>query len=105
MKRGQRGNIGGLCTRLKESRQRVNLSRNQVAEQVGITASTLADYEIGHRQPSLPVLVFLAEIYGVSTDFLLGSGKPETPLPLDTTDLTNEQIDALRHLIKVMKHG
>lgn len=105
MKRGQRGNIGGLYKRLKESRQRVNLSRSQVAEQIGITPSTLADYEIGHRQPSLPVLVFLAEIYGVSTDFLLGRGKTTPPTPLDTTDLTDNQIDALRHMIQVMKHG
>lgn len=105
MKRGQRGNIVGLDTRLKESRHRVNLSRSQVAEQVGITASTLADYEIGHRQPSLPVLVSLAEIYGVSTDFLLGREKTEPPSPLDTAGLNDEQIDALRHMIKVIKHG
>ena len=105
MKRGQRGNIGGLCTRLKESRQKMKLSRNQVAEQIGISASTLADYEIGHRQPSLPILVILAEIYGISTDYLLGREKANTPTALDTTGLHDEQIDVLRHMIKVMKHG
>ena len=104
MKRRQRGNVGGLDIRLKDSRHRVDLTRGQVAEQVGITASTLADYEIGHRQPSLPVLVSLANIYGVSTDFLLGRDKISPPLPLDTAGLNNEQIDALRHIIRVMKH-
>ncbi len=105
MKQGQRGNIGGLAQRLKYSRHRANLSRNQVSEQVNITSSTLADYEIGHRQPSLPVLVSLADIYGVSTDYLLGREKTELPPPLDTNGLNDEQIDALRHIIKVMKHG
>ena len=104
MKRGQRGNIGGLDTRLKNSRHRANLSRGQVAEQVGITSSTLADYEIGHRQPSLPVLVSLADIYGVTTDFLLGRDKTAPPCLLDTTGLNEEQIDALRHILRVMKH-
>ena len=104
MKRGQRGNIGGLDTRLKNSRHRANLSRGQVAEQVGITSSTLADYEIGHRQPSLPVLVSLADIYGVTTDFLLGRDKTAPPCLLDITGLNEEQIDALRHVLRVMKH-
>lgn len=104
MKRGQRGTIGGLDTRLRESRHKVNLSRNQVAEQVGITPSTLADYEIGHRQPSLPVLVSLADIYNVSTDFLLGKEKMNPPYLLDTTGLNEKHIDALRHIIQVIKH-
>ena len=33
MKRGQRGNVGGLDIRLKDSRHRVDLTRGQVAEQ------------------------------------------------------------------------
>ncbi len=104
MKCGQRGYIGGLDKRLKESRNRANLSRSQVAEQVGITPSTLADYEIGHRQPSLPVLVSLADIYGVATDFLLGRDNIVSACLLDASGLSNEQIDAVRHIIQVMKH-
>ncbi|MBO6304085.1 MAG: helix-turn-helix transcriptional regulator [Selenomonadaceae bacterium] len=103
MRRGQRGYIGGLDTRLKESRCRANLSRSQVAEQIGITPSTLADYEIGHRQPSLPVLVSLADIYGVATDYLLGRNNINLPYLPNTTGLTDEQIDAICYVIRAMK--
>lgn len=104
MKRGQRGNIGGLDNRLKNSRHNAKLTRNQVAEQVGISSSTLADYEIGHRQPSLPVLVSLAEIYNVTTDYLLGRDYSIPLSSLDITDLTGEQVDAIRQIIRVMRH-
>lgn len=103
MKQGQRGYIKGLDLRLKDSRCKIGLTRAQVAEQVGVTPSTLADYEIGHRQPSLPVLVSLSDIYNVSTDFLLGVEKSSPSPPLDTTGLNDEKLDALRHMIRVMK--
>ncbi len=104
MKTENRGNIGGLAERLKKSRERVRLERKQVADQLTISASTLSDYEIGHRQPSLPVLVALSEIYGVSTDYLLGKVTAD-PYPLDTVGLNENQIEVLRHMIDVMKHG
>ncbi len=105
MKRGQRGTIGGLDDRLKNSRHKAKLTRNQVAEQVGISSSTLADYEIGHRQPSLPVLVSLAEIYNVTTDYLLGRDNTIPFYTLDITNLNDAQLDAIRQIIQVMKHG
>lgn len=104
MKRGQRGHIGNLDLHLKNSRHKAKLTRNQVAEQVGISPSTLADYEIGHRQPSLPVLISLAEIYNVTTDYLLGRDGTLPRSSLDTSNLNDAQIAALRQMIQVMKH-
>ena len=105
MKAEQRGNIGGLNIRLRECRERIPLTREQVAKNLSISPSTIADYESGHRQPSLPILVGLAELYKVSTDFLLGVDTAEPPTPIDTTGLNDNQIDVLRHMIQVMKHG
>ncbi len=102
MRKGEPNTIGGLAERLKESRERMHLTRQQVAERLTISVSTLADYEISHRQPSLPVLKSLSEIYGVSTDYLLGKNTTQI---FDTNGLSDNQIDAVKHIIDVMKHG
>ena len=48
------------------------LLQKDVAARAGITATALSAYEKGQREPSLPALIKLAEIYGVSLDWLCG---------------------------------
>ena len=59
-------------TRLRELRKERKMTQGQVASQLGVTASMVSAYENGIRQPSFGVLVQLAQIYHVSTDYLLG---------------------------------
>ena len=46
--------------------------QKEVAEALHIDRSTYAYYETGATQPSLSILVKLALLYDVTTDFLLG---------------------------------
>ena len=43
-----------------------------MAEKLGLSASQVANYEMGRRLPSLQILIDMARILGVSTDYLLG---------------------------------
>lgn len=94
--------IKGLSVKLKEKRQELSLSRKVVSEIIGISASTLADYENGYGEPSLKSLMKLASLYKCSTDFLLGIEKKPPEKTLDVTGLTENQIKALEQLVEVM---
>ena len=58
--------------KLKLLRNEKNLSQKQVAEQLGITVSAYSNYEQGIREPSYDILIKIAKLYNVTTDYLLG---------------------------------
>ena len=60
-----------FSVRLKELRTQKRLTQNQVAERVGVTRSMISSYETDIRYPSYDILVKLARMFGVTTDYLL----------------------------------
>lgn len=58
--------------RLRYLRQCRNYRQKEVAFLLGLSRSAYALYEIGRRDPSLETLLRLADLYGVSLDYLLG---------------------------------
>ena len=61
-----------LAKRLKELRKENNYSQYEIAELMGIAQVTYSHYELGRRSVSIQNLVKIAQIYDVSTDYLLG---------------------------------
>lgn len=59
-------------TRLKALRQSMNLPQEQLARLLNVDRSTISSYESSMRQPSLDTLSRIADVFGVSTDYLLG---------------------------------
>jgi DNA-binding XRE family transcriptional regulator len=55
---------------LKQLRQEKKLTRNQLAEKLGIAAVTIAGYETGIRTPSFEKLVEIANFFCISIDSL-----------------------------------
>ena len=88
--------ITGLAKRLQIARINSELSRQQVAELIGVSASTIGLYESENRQPSLTALMKLASTYKVTTDYLLGSETADNAKSLSVTGLTDKQIQALK---------
>lgn len=58
--------------RIRQYREQLGLSQQQVARQLGITRSAYAYYETGVSSPRLPTLCKLAKLYHVSYEELLG---------------------------------
>lgn len=58
--------------RLKELREKKKLSQLQVAKRLDITRASVSSYENNIATPSVDVLIKLALLYRVSTDYLLG---------------------------------
>ena len=63
-------NILGM--RIKEERKVKGLSQLDLAQKLGVVQHVVSRYENNIIRPSLEVLVLLADILEVSTDYLLG---------------------------------
>ena len=87
---------------LKTLRLRENKTQAQLAQKLGLTKSVISAYETGLRLPSYDILINIAKIYNVSTDYLLGL---EHKQEIDLSGLSQEEIDALLNLIKAMKRN
>ncbi len=69
-----------LGTRLKAVRNRKGMSQGQVAEYAGVAQSTLSDLERGEIAPkTIGALINLAEYFGCSVDYLLGTSNDFSP--------------------------
>ena len=58
--------------RLKELRLEKGMTQQQIASLLNIRQQSYIRYEYGTGEPSLQTLIKLAEIFAVSTDYLLG---------------------------------
>ena len=63
-------------TRLKELRTGAGLTQAQLAKQLGVTQSTIGNWESGCRVPRTETARKVAAFFGVSTDYLLGEDSP-----------------------------
>lgn len=59
--------------RIKTLRLKAKLTQKQIAEKLGISISYYSQWEVGKRTPASKNLQKLADIYDVSTDYLLGN--------------------------------
>ena len=76
------------------------MTQGQLAKRLNLTKSVISAYETDLRLPSYDVLIGIAKIYNVSTDFLLGLERKQE---IDLSGLTQEEIEAILNLIKAMK--
>lgn len=58
--------------RLRDLREDKDMKQIQIAELLGIQQTVYSRYERGAQNIPLEHLLFLADFYGVSTDFILG---------------------------------
>ncbi|MGI6096428.1 MAG: helix-turn-helix domain-containing protein [Lachnospiraceae bacterium] len=57
--------------RLKSLRVRDKISREYVARKLDISAGTIRNWELGKTEPSVVHIKALADLFGVTTDYLL----------------------------------
>lgn len=70
-----------VATRMKGLRESVGLSQAKIAAMVGITQTSVNRYENGQASPPLKTLVWYADFFDVSLDYIFGrTDKPEGKL-------------------------
>lgn len=86
--------------KLKALRLQESMTQADLANKLNLTKSVVSAYETGTRMPSYEVLVSIAKIFKVSTDYLLGVNSKTT---VDLSGLTDMEKEAVMTLIQTMK--
>ena len=81
-----------LGKRIVQNRKRLAMTQDQLAEQLGVTAQAVSKWENDQSCPDIGMLPNLAEIFGISTDALLGRTSP-APTYIDTAESPEENRD------------
>lgn len=89
-----------LGEKLKALRTAKKMSQKDLAERIGIAKSVISFYESGDRFPSNDVLVKIARIFNVTTDYLLDVERERT---VNVSGLSDEDIAAVTTVIDALK--
>ena len=87
--------------KLKSLRIEKKLTQKQVADRIGLAISAVSSYESGTRYPSYDVLVKLARIFHISTDYLLGMTDKRN---IDVTGLRDNEIELVSQLVDMLRN-
>ncbi|MBD5436238.1 MAG: helix-turn-helix transcriptional regulator [Treponema sp.] len=85
-----------LGEQIKKLRTNKRLSQIELANKLCVTKQSVSNWENENIMPSIEMLIRIAEIFGVTTDFLLGLSEEHT---LNTDGLTELQIAHIQTLI------
>lgn len=86
--------------RLKRVRIDRHMTQAQVAKKIGVTASMVSSYETDIRLPSFDVMIRIADLFGVSVDYLLGRDNKRL---VDLSHLTDEGAAVVCGMISVLE--
>ena len=86
--------------RIKHLRQGLGLTQAQVSERIHISKAMISSYETSVRLPSYGVLIKFAQLFGVTTDYLLGFDRAKS---VDVSGLTDFQVDIIIKIINELK--
>lgn len=85
-----------IAERIRALREQANMTQSELARKLGITRSSVNAWEMGISVPSTQYLMRLAEIFQVSTDYLLGRSTTST---VSVAGLSEEDIQLVHTLI------
>lgn len=91
-----------IGNKLKELRINQGLKEHDIAKKLNVAVSTISSYENNFRKPSLENILVLADIYGVSVDYLLS--RPNNNM-ISVDGLNKEQILVVKNLIQCLKRS
>lgn len=91
--------------RLKELRQKHNLSQKEFAEILKVSTGTVGNWEVGLREPDFKMLIKIADIFNVSCDYILDRFTDENDIYEKTmrvpiTPIEEEFLTVFRHIGK-----
>lgn len=82
-----------FADRIKQLRNRLNLTQKDFAEKINVTAAALSAYENNQKNPSVSVAKRIANKYNVSIDWLCG---------LTNKEKTNAKPDSISEILELL---
>lgn len=81
---------------LKELRLQNKMSQQKLSSHLGVARSTIAMWESGASQPDHATVIKIADLFNVTTDYLLGREGPYSSVPTEETSLFGARLKELR---------
>jgi len=88
--------------KIKQLRSQRNISQIDLAKQLGVSKSVISSYENEVHLPPYDILIKLAHLFGVSTDYLLGS---VGNYAISVEGLTDKQIEAVTVIVHELREA
>lgn len=86
-----------LGENIQKLRKSFSISQVEFAKALGVTKQCVSNWENSYIQPSLDMLVKIADYFKVSTDFLLGRTQNN---PISTEGLSDKEIAHITLLVQ-----
>ena len=84
-----------MAYRFREAREKAGLSTLEVSKRIGVSQPAVSQWDTGNKIPSVEMLCKLADLYCVSTDYLLGLDEPIESIPRKDEIIPVETLRAL----------
>ena len=97
-----------IAARLRAAREQAGLSQGQAAKQLGWQRPTISEIEAGRRRVATEELSLFANLYGVSTSWLI-CNEPEVASPAvelaarELSKLRQEDLDSVLELLRTLR--
>ncbi len=85
-----------LNENIKRLRLASNMSQVDIAKKLNVTKQSVSNWENNYIQPSIDMLIKIANLFSVSTDYLLGL---ENVMTIDVTGLSEQEAIHIRQII------
>jgi transcriptional regulator with XRE-family HTH domain len=98
-----------IAKRMREAREAAGLSQGQVAKKLHMHRPTISEIEAGRRRISASEIALFAELYGVSTEWLIsGSTENATDTRLliaarELSKMSDSDIDRLMKMLRMLR--
>ena len=89
-----------IADKIKILREKKGITQSELAANLGITRSAVNAWEMGLSVPSTQYIVELADIFKVSTDYLLGI---DSSASISVAGLSEKDIQLIHNLINHLK--
>lgn len=89
-----------IAERIKTLRETNNLTQSALAKKLNVTRSSVNAWEMGIFVPSTSLIVDIARLFHVSTDYLLGIDSTSS---LDLSGLNDREVMLVYELVEYFK--
>ena len=86
-----------LNDRIRQLREASGLTQVELARELAVTKQSVSNWENNNIQPSVEMVIAIADFFGVTMDYLLGR---DSKRQLCVEGLTDSQIQHLNEIIK-----
>lgn len=90
-----------LADKIKQLREQSGITQSELARRLKLTRSSVNSWEMGLVVPSTAMIVELAKLFDVSTDYLLGL---DNTASVNVNGLSEKEVALICNLIECLKN-